>query len=283
MKLSAAIELASKKFELAGIESFQADAEILLGFVLDISRGELQVKAITGDSLTEAEETKFLELVEKRAERFPLQHLTGVAYFRQLELKVGPGVFVPRFETETVTQLAVDALKAVPTEHPIAVDLATGSGAIAISLAVEVPNSRVFAVELSEEALVYTRQNFAEYAPEATLVQGDLADAFPELNGQVDVLVSNPPYIPDDMIPIYPEVHLHDPSLALYGGEDGLDLVRKVETSAKRLLREGGALVIEHADMQGDAIRELILSLGWRQCSTHKDLSGRDRATTAIR
>ena len=283
MKLSAAIELASKKFELAGIESFQADAEILLGFVLDLSRGELQVKAITGDSLNEAEETKFLELVEKRAERFPLQHLTGVAYFRQLELKVGPGVFVPRFETETVTQLAVDALKAVPSENPIAVDLATGSGAIAISLAVEVPNAQVFAVELSEDALVYTRQNFAKYVPKATLVQGDLADAFPELNGQVDVLVSNPPYIPDAMIPIYPEVHLHDPSMALYGGADGLDLVRKVEASAKRLLRKGGALVIEHADMQGDAIRELILNLGWRQCSTHKDLSGRDRATTAIR
>jgi len=283
MKLSAAIELASKKFEQAGIESFQADAEILLGFVLDLSRGELQVKAITGELLNEAEEIKFLELVAKRAERFPLQHLTGVAYFRQLELKVGPGVFVPRFETETVTQLAVDALKAVPSDNPIAVDLATGSGAIAISLAVEVPNAQVFAVELSEDALVYTKQNFAKYAPTATLVQGDLADAFPELNGQVDVLVSNPPYIPDDMIPIYPEVHLHDPSMALYGGADGLDLVRKIEASAKRLLRKGGALVIEHADMQGDAIRELILNLGWRQCSTHKDLSGRDRATTAIR
>jgi release factor glutamine methyltransferase len=283
MKLSAAIELASKKFEQAGIESFHADAEILLGFVLDLSRGELQVKAITGELLNEAEEIKFLELVAKRAERFPLQHLTGVAYFRQLELKVGPGVFVPRFETETVTQLAVDALKAVPSDNPIAVDLATGSGAIAISLAVEVPNAQVFAVELSEDALVYTKQNFAKYAPTATLVQGDLADAFPELNGQVDVLVSNPPYIPDDMIPIYPEVHLHDPSMALYGGADGLDLVRKVEASAKRLLRKGGALVIEHADMQGDAIRELILNLGWRQCSTHKDLSGRDRATTAIR
>jgi release factor glutamine methyltransferase len=283
MKLSAAIELASKKFEQAGIESFHADAEILLGFVLDLSRGELQVKAITGELLNEAEEIKFLELVAKRAERFPLQHLTGVAYFRQLELKVGPGVFVPRFETETVTQLAVDALKAVPSDNPIAVDLATGSGAIAISLAVEVPNAKLFAVELSEDALVYTKQNFAKYAPTATLVQGDLADAFPELNGQVDVLVSNPPYIPDDMIPIYPEVHLHDPSMALYGGADGLDLVRKVEASAKRLLRKGGALVIEHADMQGDAIRELILNLGWRQCSTHKDLSGRDRATTAIR
>jgi release factor glutamine methyltransferase len=283
MKLSAAIELASKKFEQVGIESFQADAEILLGFVLDVSRGELQVKAITGESLNAEQIEKFLDLVDKRAARFPLQHLTGVAYFRQLELKVGPGVFVPRFETETVTQLAVDALRAVPVERPIAVDLATGSGAIALSLATEVPNAKVFAIELSEEALVYTRANFAKYAPEATLVQGDLADAFPELDGQVDVLVSNPPYIPDEMIPIYPEVHLHDPSLALYGGADGLDLVRKVEISAKRLLREGGALIIEHADMQGDAIRELILSLGWRQCVTHKDLSGRDRATTAIR
>jgi release factor glutamine methyltransferase len=283
MKLSAAIELASTKFEQAGVESFQADAEILLGFVLNLSRGELQVKAITGESLGSEQTEKFLELVDKRAERFPLQHLTGVAYFRQLELKVGPGVFVPRFETETVTQLAVDALKAVPVENPIAVDLATGSGAIAISLAVEVPNAQVFAVELSEDALVYTRENFDKYAPLATLRQGDLADAFADLDGQVDVLVSNPPYIPDDMVPIYPEVHLHDPSMALYGGADGLDLVRKVEISAKRLLRKGGALIIEHADMQGDAIRQLILSLGWRQCATHKDLSGRDRATTAIR
>lgn len=283
MKLSAALEFASNKFEQAGIESFQADAEILLGHVLDISRGQLQVKAISGEELSESEEQKYLELVQKRSERFPLQHITGVAYFRQLELKVGPGVFVPRFETESVTQLAVDALRAVPKENPIAVDLATGSGAIALSLAVEVPNALVFAVELSEDALVYTRENFAKYAPHATLVQGDLADAFPDLDGQVDVLVSNPPYIPDEMIPIYPEVHLHDPSMALYGGADGLDLVRKVEISAKRLLREGGVLIIEHADMQGDAIRELILSLGWRQCSTHKDLAGRDRATTAIR
>jgi release factor glutamine methyltransferase len=283
MKLSAAIELASSKFEQAGIESFLADAEILLAFVLNLSRGELQVKAITGDLLSEDQENIFLGLVAKRAERFPLQHLTGVAYFRQLELKVGPGVFVPRFETEGVTQLAVDALRAVPVESPIAVDLATGSGAIALSLATEVPNAKVFAVELSEAALEYTRANFEKYATEATLRQGDLADAFPELDGLVDVLVSNPPYIPDEMIPIYPEVHLHDPALALYGGVDGLDLVRKVEASAKRLLCIGGTLIIEHADMQGDAIRELILGLGWLQCVTHKDLAGRDRATTAIR
>jgi release factor glutamine methyltransferase len=283
MKLSTAIELASSQFEKAGIESFQADAEILLSYVLDVSRGELQVKAITGEDLAQNQEQKFMELVEKRSERFPLQHLTGVAYFRQLELLVGPGVFVPRFETESVSQLAIDALRLVPADNPIAVDLATGSGAIALSIATEVPNAKVFAIELSEEALVYTKRNFAKYAPTATLVQGDLVDAFPELDGQVDVLVSNPPYIPDDMIPIYPEVHLHDPSMALYGGSDGLDLVRKVELAAKRLLRKGGALVIEHADMQGESIRQLILSLGWRQCVTHKDLAGRDRATTAIR
>ena len=283
MKFSAAIELGSRKFEQAGIESFLADAEILLAFVLNLSRGELQVKAITGETLSPSQEVTFLELIRKRAERFPLQHLTGVAYFRQLELKVGPGVFVPRFETEGVTQLAVDALKAVPVEKPIAVDLATGSGAIALSLATEVPNAQVFAIELSEDALKYTRANFARYAPQATLLQGDLVEAFPELDGLVDVLVSNPPYIPDEMIPIYPEVHLHDPALALYGGADGLDIVRKVEAAAKRLLRPGGALIIEHADMQGDDIRELILGLGWRQCVTHKDLAGRDRATTAIR
>jgi len=283
MKFSAAIELGSRNFEQAGIESFLADAEILLAFVLNLSRGELQVKAITGETLSPSQEVTFLELIRKRAERFPLQHLTGVAYFRQLELKVGPGVFVPRFETEGVTQLAVDALKAVPVENPIAVDLATGSGAIALSLATEVPNAQVFAIELSEDALKYTRANFARYAPQATLVQGDLVEAFPELDGLVDVLVSNPPYIPDEMIPIYPEVHLHDPALALYGGADGLDIVRKVEAAAKRLLRPGGALIIEHADMQGDDIRELILGLGWRQCVTHKDLAGRDRATTAIR
>ena len=283
MKLSVAIESATKRFEEAGIESAQADAEILASFVLQINRGELLSKTITDESFSEEDSLKFEELVAKRAERFPLQHLTGFAYFRQLELKVGPGVFVPRFETEVVTQLAVDALKAIPVAEPIAVDLATGSGAIALSLATEVPNAKVYAVELSEDALQYTRENFARYAPSAELRQGDLADAFPDLNGQVDVLISNPPYIPDEMIPIYPEVHLHDPSLALYGGSDGLDLIRKVDATARRLLRLGGSLIIEHADMQGKAVQELLLASGWRNVSTHKDLAGRDRATTGTR
>ena len=280
MKIKLALESAVAVFEQAGIESASADAEILLGHLLNLSRGELQSKIITDEEFSEVEE--FEKLVIKRAERFPLQHLTGVAHFRRLTLKVGPGVFVPRPETEVVTQIAVDALKASGSPEPIAVDLATGSGAIALSLAVEVPNAKVFAIELSEDALKYTKQNFAELAPDAVLVQGDLADAFPELNGTVDVLVSNPPYIPDEMIPIYPEVHLHDPSLALYGGADGLDIVRKVDEAARRLLRPGGSLIIEHADMQGEAVRELLLASGWRQVRTHRDLVGRDRATTAL-
>jgi release factor glutamine methyltransferase len=280
MKIKLALESAVAKFEQAGIESASADAEILLGHLLNLSRGELQSKIITDEEFSQVEE--FEALVSKRAERFPLQHLTGVAHFRRLTLKVGPGVFVPRPETEVVTQIAVDALKASGSPEPIAVDLATGSGAIALSLAVEVPNAKVFAIELSEEALKYTKQNFAVLAPDAVLVQGDLADAFPELNGTVDVLVSNPPYIPDEMIPIYPEVHLHDPSLALYGGADGLDVVRKVDEAARRLLRPGGSLIIEHADMQGEAVRELLLASGWRQVRTHRDLVGRDRATTAL-
>jgi release factor glutamine methyltransferase len=281
MKIQAALQSATEVFAQAGIESAAADAEILLAHLLDVSRGELQAKAITDTEFSESD--LYQVLIEKRAERIPLQHLTGVAHFRRLTLKVGPGVFVPRPETEVVTQIAVDALKAIGKEFPIAVDLATGSGAIALSLAVEVPNAKVFAVELSNDALKYTSQNFAELAPGAVLVQGDLAEAFPELNGTVDVLVSNPPYIPDAMIPIYPEVHLHDPSLALYGGDDGLDIVRKVDNSARRLLRLGGTLIIEHADMQGEAVRELLLASGWRQVRTHKDLVGRDRATTALR
>jgi release factor glutamine methyltransferase len=280
MKIKLALESASARFEQAGIESASADAEILLGHLLHLSRGELQSKVITDEEFSQVDE--FEALVQKRAERFPLQHLTGVAHFRRLTLKVGPGVFVPRPETEVVTQIAVDALRASGHAEPIAVDLATGSGAIALSLAVEVPNAKVFAIELSGEALKYTKQNFAELAPDAVLVEGDLADAFPELNGTVDVLVSNPPYIPDEMIPIYPEVHLHDPSLALYGGADGLDVVRKVDVVARRLLHTGGTLIIEHADMQGEAVRELLLASGWRQVRTHKDFVGRDRATTAL-
>ena len=220
-------------------------------------------------------------MAARRFAREPLQHLTGIAYFRQLELNVGKGVFIPRPETETVTQLAIDALNSSELENPIAVDLGTGSGAIALSLHVEVPKAKVHAIEKSEDAFDFTKRNFEKYAG-AELVLGDLADSFNALNGSVSVVISNPPYIPNSMVPIDPEVHLHEPSLALYGGEDGLDVIRVLSTVAKRLLLKGGMLVIEHADTQSVMVCELLLAEGWRDVRAYQDLTGKDRAVSAI-
>ncbi|MEY3406896.1 MAG: hypothetical protein RLZZ556_968 [Actinomycetota bacterium] len=283
MKLQDLLAQTTQKFSAAGIESAQADAEILLGFVLGLNRGELISQAITCGEIDIAALETFLSLATRRAQREPLQHLTGVANFRTLELQVGPGVFVPRFETETVVEKALELLDSMELSAPVVVDLATGSGAIALSIAVERPSASVYAVELSQDALNYTRVNFAKYAPGSVLLQGDLAEAFPDLKGKVDLLVSNPPYIPDEMIPIYPEVHLHDPAMALYGGSDGLDLVRKVVSRALELVRPGGKLVIEHADMQGASVRQVLLDYGWQNVETGKDLAGRDRMVSASR
>ncbi|RII85226.1 peptide chain release factor N(5)-glutamine methyltransferase, partial [Clavibacter michiganensis subsp. insidiosus] len=238
--------------------------------------------AITRAAVDAGDAARVLELTARRARREPLQHITGVAHFRSLELLVGPGVFVPRPETEHVAQLAIDALSAAPGDAPVAVDLGTGSGALALALATEVPHARVHAIEVSPDAHAWTARNVERLAPRVHLVLGDLADAFPELDGTVSVVVSNPPYIPVDAVPRDPEVRLHDPALALYGGADGLDVVRLVSTTARRLLHAGGALVIEHGEMQGDAIRALLDADGWRATVTHQDLTRRDRATTAL-
>ncbi|MEY4417621.1 MAG: hypothetical protein RIQ88_59 [Actinomycetota bacterium] len=283
MLLKAALAQASESFAEAGIESNLADAEILLAFSLGISRADLLGKIFLAERINQDQLETFEELVNKRSQRIPLQHLTGSAAFRFLELEVGPGVFIPRFETEVVTSAALDLLRKKNLDNPVVVDLATGSGAIALSIALEVPEAKVCAVELSEAALEYTRKNFAKYSPASQLVQGDLKDAFPELDGQVDLVISNPPYIPKDMVPIYPEVHLHDPSLALYGGDDGLDIIRNVERSAARLLKPGAVLVIEHADMQAEAVRAILLAKGWLEVKTGQDLAGRDRMVTAVK
>ena len=223
------------------------------------------------------------ELIERRAAREPLQHLTGAAPFRHLELRVGPGVFVPRPETEMVAQLAIDALRATADAEPIAVDLGTGSGAIALAMATEVPHARVHAAENSVDAFIWAKENFARIAPHARLAFIDLAEAFGELDGTVSVLVSNPPYVPDAAIPRDPEVRFWDPPAALYGGADGLDVVRTLSRVGLRLLRPGGTLVIEHGEWQGEPIRELLAADGWRATATHPDLTTRDRATTGIR
>jgi release factor glutamine methyltransferase len=242
----------------------------------------VQAAIIRLDALDAVDAAALDELVARRAAREPLQHLTGVAPFRHLALAVGPSVFVPRPETETVAQFAIDALMADPSPSPVGVDLCTGSGAIALAMATEVPHARVFAVELSPDAHAWAARNTAG-AENLALVLGDLADTLDHLDGTASVVISNPPYVPDDAIPRDPEVRLHDPEMALYGGPDGLDIVRVLSRRALRLLRPGGLLVIEHGELQGAEIRALLEADGWRAPTTHPDLTRRDRATTAIK
>ncbi|RFA20365.1 peptide chain release factor N(5)-glutamine methyltransferase [Subtercola boreus] len=268
----------------AGVPDPEVDAQLLLGHVLGASRGQVQASAYTDSPVSVDDAVAISEVVERRATREPLQHITGTAGFRLLELAVGPGVFVPRPETEFVAGIAIDSLRATADESPIGVDLGTGSGAIALALATEVPHARVWAVENSTAAFIWARQNFGRVAAEnARLVFIDLADALPELDGLVSVVISNPPYIPTDAIPRDPEVRLFDPEHALYGGADGLDVVRSVSQTALRLVRPGGTLVLEHGELQGPGIRSLLAADGWHAASTHRDLTGRDRATTAVR
>lgn len=284
LTISAARAHAIAVLTAAHVPTPEPDAELLLAHVLGLTRGQVQAKTMTDAALTREDQHAFLEVVERRAAREPLQHITGRAAFRQLELAVGPGVFVPRPETEGVAQLAIDALLAVPSPEPVGVDLGTGSGAIALAMATEVPHASIVAVENSPRAFVWTRQNAREIgAPNLRLVFADLAIALPELDGGVDVVVSNPPYIPLGAIPRDPEVRLHDPEHALYSGADGLDAVRAVSVRALALLRPGGTLVLEHGESQGDAIRALLAADGWRAPATHQDLTRRDRATTATR
>ena len=274
---------ATKRLNASGIESAHHDAEILMAVALDLTRAEL-VTAVAMQSDFDERKRETLEvLLVRREAREPLQHITGLAPFRNLELKVGKGVFVPRPETEVVAQLAIDGLLAMAGESPVAIDLGTGSGAIALSLATEVPHAKIFAVEVSEEALAFTRANFARYAPEATLIESDFAELGQELDGKVSVVVSNPPYIPLDAIPRDPEVRDFDPNLALFSGADGFDAFRLISVLAQRLLHGGGLLVLEHADSQAADLVKLLLAGGWRQVRSHQDLTGRDRAVTALK
>ncbi len=275
----------------AGIEP-GADAQLLVGHVLGESRGRVQALAIMGTPISDEDRARAMQLADERASRVPLQHLTGRAAFRGIELEVGPGVFVPRPETESVAQFAIDALVAVAVAAqdeagPIAVDLCTGSGAIALALANEVPQASVWAVEKSPEAHAWASRNVARLGEgRVQLVLGDVSDAtrlLEPLLGRVQVLVSNPPYVPRGCVPRDPEVRDHDPELALYGGADGLDLVRVISRVGLDLVVPGGTLVLEHAEQQGEAIRSLLAADGWRAPATHQDLTLRDRTTTAVR
>lgn len=282
--LADAVRHAADRLARAGVPDPQVDAELLAAHVLGMGRGGIQAALVRGDAIDHDAAEALESLVVRRATREPLQHITGLAPFRHLELRVGPGVFVPRPETEVVAQLAIDMLRVAASASPVAVDLGTGSGAIALALATEVPHARVYAAENSVDAFVWTKENFAQTgADNATLAFIDLEHAFPELDGTVSVVVSNPPYVPDAAIPRDPEVRLYDPPAALYGGDDGLDVVRVVSTVGLRLAHPGGAIVIEHGEWQGEAIRAILSADGWRAAATHPDLTMRDRATTALR
>ncbi|MGL4340430.1 MAG: peptide chain release factor N(5)-glutamine methyltransferase [Rhodoglobus sp.] len=270
--------------EAAGIVDARVDVECLVGHVLGLSRGGVQAKMVTHSRLSADDAVTIEGLIRRRAGREPVQHITGRAAFRHRELAVGPGVFVPRPETELVAQFAIDALWATASSEPIGVDLGMGSGAIALAMATEVGHARIYGVEVSPQAFVWAQKNFRQAdAPNATAILADLSEALPDLNGTVDVVISNPPYIPLGAVPRDPEVRLYDPGLALYGGRDGLDVVRRVSVTAHRLLHPGGTLVIEHGELQAESLAELLTADGWTAVAHHRDLLGRDRATTALR
>jgi release factor glutamine methyltransferase len=266
----------------AGVTSAGVDAEILLATVSETSRGELLAAAYRGESIGGEALAKFRALLARRQAREPLQHITGRAPFMNFEVAVGPGVFVPRPETQSLVEAAINqALASGVGERGLRIlDLCSGSGVVAISLARALPYARVVAVEMSEAALPYLRNNVVLLAPEVEVVHSDVASYGSGLEaGSVDMVLANPPYVPDSQVPNELEVATHDPALALFGGEDGLRVVRDVVALALKALRPGGYLAIEHSNLQGDVVRELFLSAGFRAISTEVDLVGRDRFT----
>lgn len=283
MSLDRLVRAAAARLAEAGVPSPDVDAEVLLAHVLGREVGEVRRARVMGEEVPEATRTAYLELVDRRSARVPLQHLTGTAHFAGLELSVGPGVFVPRPETEVLVGLALEALEG--TQEPVVVDLCTGSGAVALAVAHARPDARVGAVELSEEAHGYAVTNVARIGLPVDLRLGRAQDAFPELDGAVDLVTSNPPYIPPDAVPVDVEVREHDPELALYGGgRDGLEVPLEVAARAAVLLRAGGVLLMEHADVQGESLTAALAAQGtWSEVDDHLDLNGRPRVARAVR
>jgi release factor glutamine methyltransferase len=277
VRVREAIASATWRLQRAGVDSPGADAELLLAHVLGVPRARLGL----ADALSHEQEAALEALVTRRTRREPLQHILGTAAFRYVEVEVGPGVFVPRPETELLAGWAVDRLRGL--ERPVAVDLCTGSGAVALALATEVPHAVVHAVELSEAACEYARRNLTGTGVD--LRCGDVASAFHDLDGAVDVVVANPPYIPlTAYASVAAEARDHDPPMSLWSGEDGLDVIREVEATAARLLRAGGWVGCEHADVQGDSVPGLFAAGGrWTRVRDRTDLAGRPRYVTARR
>ncbi|MFE7746906.1 peptide chain release factor N(5)-glutamine methyltransferase [Nocardia sp. NPDC057455] len=280
------INAAIETLRTAGVHSPRADAEHLAAHVLGVERTRLALSPLVSPDELDA----IRELVARRAERIPLQHLTGTAVMGALDLAVGPGVFVPRPETELLYAWALAQLEALPHDHaPIVVDLCTGSGALALAVAHARPDAEVHAVELDPAALVWARRNaddrIAAGDTPITLYADDATDPelLTDLSGRVDIVLSNPPYIPQDAR-LDPEVAEHDPSVALFGGPDGLFVIRGMVPNIAGLLRPGGATAIEHDDTNGSGVAALLTATGvFTDVVEHPDLAGKPRFVAATR
>jgi release factor glutamine methyltransferase len=276
------IAVATARLAGAGVESPRTDAELIAAHVHGIARGALPT--VPDASF----DPRFWDEIARREAREPLQHITGRAYFRYLDLEVGPGVFVPRQETEVMTGWAIECLRDMDVAEPVVADLGTGSGAIALAISQEVPRARVHAVEADPLARQWAERNIARCAAASphtagrvTLHRDDFAAALGELDGMADLVISNPPYIPVGA-GVPPEVGEYDPAAALWGGADGLDAIRVIEAVASRLLRSRGLVAVEHGAPQGSAVYWIFPEeRGWRETRNHKDLAGRDRFVTA--
>ena len=267
--LGEVVHAATQRLAAAGVPSPRHDAEVLAAHLLGLPRGRLA----GAGPLSPDQRAALAVLVERRAERVPLQHLTGEAPFRHLLLAVGPGVFVPRPESEGLVDLVLPAVGS----GSVVVDLGAGSGAIALAIATERPGSVVHAVEMDPAAAAWLNRNVAGSA--VIVHQVDLR----ELAGVVaDVVVSNPPYLPLGTV-VDPEVADHDPPIALWGGSDGLDMLRAVVDVAGRLLRPGGLLALEHDLTHQGEVLALVCRSGFSQVLGHVDLAGRNRYVTAVR
>lgn len=285
---------ATQRLQASGIDSARTDAELLLCHVLECKRSRLMLV----DEMSFDQRMAYERLLGARQSRVPLQHLTGIAPFRYLELEIGPGALVPRPETEVVVEATLRWIRENVTTRPLLLDLCSGAAPIAVALATELDHVDVVAMEKYEEAMVWGRRNFVKYAEDIasrdntlTMVDADATDmaAFAAYEGRVAAVVSNPPYIPDGMVPRDPEVMKHDPAVALFGGADGFDVVRGLLDTTAFALQNGGLLVMEHADAQGETAGEsglpaLVRAHGaFELVEDHNDLTARPRYTTAVR
>ena len=283
------MELTFKEFLRGGKEQLAAagfaevEAEHLLAHTLGISRMDLHnpltvenALAAIGD-MTVVEET-FWKLLDRRCAHEPLQYLTGIAYFRHLEIKVGPGVLVPRPESELLVESVLTHIEKLSGAVSV-VDLGSGSGALALAIATEAPQTHVIAVEKSPEAIHWLKENVSFVDEKVRILESDVATALEGV--KCDVVIANPPYVPDSQ-ELPRDVADHEPAIALFGGADGMKSPRLFISAAGRLLKSGGFLAIEHHEEQGGAIAD-VLSADFTDILLHKDLTGRPRFTTAVR